>query len=96
MGYSSGGPTFNDVRGREDDTHCGQGGQREEGHRLGVRRHVPERREGRGHGSHPARLRYSVPNAATPTSRPSWFTVTTTPVASAASSTGTRCRRHRG
>ncbi len=31
-----------------------------------------------------------MPNVATPTSRPSWFTVTTTPVASAASSTGTR------
>src|SRR6476469_7816982 len=40
-------------------------------------------------GRRPARFRYRVPNVATPTSRPSWFTVTTPPVASAASSTGT-------
>jgi hypothetical protein len=35
-------------------------------------------------------LRYSAPNEATPVTSASWFTVTTTPVASAASATGTR------
>ena len=34
--------------------------------------------------------RVVVPNAATPTSNPSWLTVTITPVASAASATGIR------
>src|SRR5580704_13551034 len=36
-------------------------------------------------GSRPARFRYRVPNVAIPTTIPSWFTVTTTPLASAAS-----------
>src|SRR5690242_9911520 len=78
-----------DGQGRAED---GQGGQGEEGDRFGVGRYVAERVEGvagRRPGRRPARFRYRVPNVATPTSRPSWFTVTTTPVASAASSTGT-------
>src|SRR5207248_3016061 len=41
-------------------------------------------------GSLPATFRYSVPNVATPTTSASWLAVTSTPVASPASATGTR------
>jgi hypothetical protein len=74
----------------EDDAHGTQAGQGEEGDRLGVGGHVPECAERGRPGQPPGQVEVQVPNVATPTSRPSWFTVRTTPVASAASSTGTR------
>ena len=55
MEYSS--PTFDDVDDAEQDAHGTEVGQGEEGGRLGVGGHVPERAERGAGGQSPATLR---------------------------------------